>query len=349
EKSQEAAALSAASPKALAPSPAAGPAPSPTQEPAKAVHNGESMVSVALHFPLRVPPERRGGGAAPVAAAVGAPRPGGCRRRRGATRADGEAGAGGGDSDDEDGGDSEELDDIELIFTTEETKELGVLQEDLVPIADAEEDGVWPPLQFESADGEDGDAAAPALKPTPVAGAAPVSSRAKAPCPPPPPSPPPRPPCHNAGRAPRAPCSSRPTSPSAASWTRAPSEPFYVAGRLSRRNTLPAPLGFPPVMLLAARTAAARGGGGAPGSAWRWHGAERRPPFASVPQACGGAAAARARQRGGAARGRARGRDFAQRFPRAPILVERCRGAKRENEAQTDITRCPALEVSTTP
>lgn len=38
------------------------------------------------------------------------------------------------DSDNE----SEELDDIELIFTTEETKELGVMQEDLVSISDTE-------------------------------------------------------------------------------------------------------------------------------------------------------------------------------------------------------------------
>lgn len=38
------------------------------------------------------------------------------------------------DSDNE----SEELDDIELIFTTEETKELGVMQEDLVSICDTE-------------------------------------------------------------------------------------------------------------------------------------------------------------------------------------------------------------------
>lgn len=36
---------------------------------------------------------------------------------------------------------SEELDDIELIFTTEETKELGVMQEDLVSISDTEN---WP-------------------------------------------------------------------------------------------------------------------------------------------------------------------------------------------------------------
>ncbi|XP_063244299.1 uncharacterized protein LOC134543304 isoform X1 [Bacillus rossius redtenbacheri] len=43
-----------------------------------------------------------------------------------------------GDSDNE----SEELDDIELIFTTEETKELGVLQEDLVSITETE---VWHP------------------------------------------------------------------------------------------------------------------------------------------------------------------------------------------------------------
>ncbi|XP_066992477.1 uncharacterized protein [Anabrus simplex] len=43
-----------------------------------------------------------------------------------------------GESDNE----SEELDDIELIFTTEETKELGVLQEDLVSITDSE---VWQP------------------------------------------------------------------------------------------------------------------------------------------------------------------------------------------------------------
>lgn len=43
-----------------------------------------------------------------------------------------------GESDNE----SEELDDIELIFTTEETKELGVLQEDLVSITDTE---AWQP------------------------------------------------------------------------------------------------------------------------------------------------------------------------------------------------------------
>lgn len=43
-----------------------------------------------------------------------------------------------GESDNE----SEELDDIELIFTTEETKELGVLQEDLVSITDTD---AWQP------------------------------------------------------------------------------------------------------------------------------------------------------------------------------------------------------------
>ena len=43
-----------------------------------------------------------------------------------------------GESDNE----SEELDDIELIFTTEETKELGVLQEDLVSITDTD---TWQP------------------------------------------------------------------------------------------------------------------------------------------------------------------------------------------------------------
>lgn len=40
--------------------------------------------------------------------------------------------------DQESDNESEELDDIELIFTTEETKELGVMQEDLVSIVDTE-------------------------------------------------------------------------------------------------------------------------------------------------------------------------------------------------------------------
>jgi len=56
-----------------------------------------------------------------------------------------------GESDNE----SEELDDIELIFTTEETKELGVLQEDLVSITDTDAwqpSGTPVPLRFSETD-----------------------------------------------------------------------------------------------------------------------------------------------------------------------------------------------------
>ncbi|PSN46827.1 hypothetical protein C0J52_09587 [Blattella germanica] len=206
-----------------------------------------------------------------------------------------------GESDNE----SEELDDIELIFTTEETKELGALQEDLVSITDTD---AWQPSgtqvllkytesdQFEEApeDMIDGDVEG---KKAEVANA-----------------------------------NEKVQSNLTKTWTQSVLvetdiskcgvlEDSEISGRVSRRNTMPNPLVYQPIIHREALTGSkSQLLGPAPPSP--------RPvvvKFATSP----------------AGQSPRNGKLDFRKSPMRPILVER-NSSKRESEAQTDITALPS-------
>lgn len=203
--------------------------------------------------------------------------------------------------------DSEELDDIELIFTTEETKELGVLQEDLVSITDTD---AWQPnetpvlLKFAETDQFD-EAAEDALEDD-------VRDR--------------KPGDENDS------VNDKVLSNLSKIWTQSALvetdiskcgvvDETEIPGRTSRRNTMPNPLVYQPIIHREALT----------GSKSQLLGLAPTSPrplivkFATSPS-------------GHSSRN---GKHEYRKSPMRPILVER-NASKRESEAQTDITALPS-------
>ncbi|PNF27761.1 hypothetical protein B7P43_G12800 [Cryptotermes secundus] len=203
--------------------------------------------------------------------------------------------------------DSEELDDIELIFTTEETKELGVLQEDLVSITDTD---AWQPsetpvlLKFAETDQFD-EATEDALE---------VDGKDK------------KPGDENDND------NDKVQSNLSKMWTQSVLvetdiskcgvvDETEIPGRTSRRNTMPNPLVYQPIIH---REALA----GSKSQLLGLAPASPRPlvvKFATSP----------------AGQSHRNGKHEYRKSPMRPILVER-NASKRESEAQTDITALPS-------
>ncbi|XP_069700132.1 uncharacterized protein [Periplaneta americana] len=205
-----------------------------------------------------------------------------------------------GESDNE----SEELDDIELIFTTEETKELGVLQEDLVSITDTD---AWQPsgtpalLKF--TDSEQFDEAPEDMLDGDVSDKKPEEEDAN----------------------------EKVQSNLTKTWTQSVLvetdiskcgvvDENEIHGRVSRRNTMPNPLVYQPIIHREALTGSkSQLLGPAPASP--------RPLVVKFAPT--------------AVQSPRNGKQDYRKSPVRPILVER-NSSKRESEAQTDITALPS-------